>query len=111
MPAQTWARIQEKYLRLTKHLSSLRQSGPKKARLAADMMRELARTDLYWLIRYPLGRRDIEHPWLYCRVREVENEPDNCLDLWAREHYKSTVITWALTIQDVLRSHGESTHR
>lgn len=62
----------------------------------------LGLNDLFYLLTALCGRRDAIHPWLFDRVREVEASPNGHLDLWARGHYKSTIITFAKTIQDVL---------
>jgi len=65
--------------------------------------RRLCTESLFFLLVYGLGRADADNEWCFDRCREVQDNPNGHLDLWAREHYKSTVITFALTIQDILR--------
>ncbi len=70
--------------------------------LGVQMLPRLCQTDLYFLLRYGLKRIDAEHPWIFARCREVQAAPDGYLDLWARGHFKSSIITFALTIQNLL---------
>jgi predicted phage terminase large subunit-like protein len=65
--------------------------------------REMILADLYFLLRYGLNRKFVDNDWYFERCREVQSEPDGYLDLWFREGGKSTIITIALTILDILR--------
>jgi len=66
------------------------------------VMRKLCQEDLFYLLVYGCGRLDADRDWIYDRCREVELHPDGHVDLWARFHYKSTIQTFAKTIQDIL---------
>jgi len=63
---------------------------------------ELGKKDRFFLLTHLCGRVDAIDPWMYERCREVESNPDECIDLWARDHYKSTWITFAGSIQEIL---------
>lgn len=93
--------VKQHYARLMSLLGELPDSARRQA------MRKLVRTDLYFLMRYVLQRKDMEHPWVLERAREVQEQPDGYLDLWAREHFKSSLQTFGKTIQDIAASHGD----
>lgn len=79
-----------------------------------DAQRRLCKEDLYYLLSYALDIKvmysdetDTEinfRPWLFNRCREVMNDPDFHVDIWARGHFKSTIITLGKTIQDILNN-------
>ena len=78
------------------------EDAAREERKHLTMVRALCKQDLYYLLVMACGRKDMLHPWVYARVREVEADPDGYLDLWAREHFKSSVITFGQTISDIL---------
>ena len=67
-----------------------------------SFIRTLGQLDRYYLGVFLCNRHDMLHPWIYERCREVEEQRDSRLDLWARFHYKSSIITFLGTIQEVL---------
>ena len=70
-------------------------------------LRKLLRKDLFLLIAGACSRYDMLNKWCLDRSREVQAAPYGFVDLWPREHYKSTIITFGLTIFDIINSHGE----
>ena len=67
-----------------------------------SFIRTLAQCDRFYLGVFICNRHDMLHPWIYERCREVECNKDDHLDLWARFHYKSTIITFLGCVQEIL---------
>jgi phage terminase large subunit-like protein len=68
-------------------------------------MRTLCQNDLYFLLRYVLNHPpNIADPWYFARCREFQAAPDEHIDLWARFHAKSTIITYAGTIWEIIKN-------
>lgn len=74
-------------------------AGPEHVRVAE---RWLVKLDLFYLLAFVCGRKDIDRDWLYERCQEVQADPDGFIDLWPRFHYKSTIITFGKSLQDIL---------
>ena len=68
-----------------------------------SVVRMLCKCDLYYLLVRVCKRVDMLNQFAFERCREVEAAPNGFVDLWAREHWKSSIITFGLTIQDILK--------
>ena len=75
------------------------REGPEASRAYAGL---LGRSDLFLLLVFLLRMPWINNDWLFDRCREVQASPDGHLDLWARGHAKTNIITIGLTVQDIL---------
>ena len=77
-----------------------------------EVVRELCLADLYYLLVRVCNRIDmlpcinrpgfVDNTFAFDRCREVQENPNGHLDLWAREHGKTSIITFGKTIHDIL---------
>lgn len=73
-----------------------------------QVVRNLCLADLYYLLVRVCGRKDMLNDFAFERCREVEANPDNYLDLWAREHFKDLADdTPMLTANRGWTTHGQ----
>ena len=90
-------------------------ADPLQAELSA--LRALILDDLWFVVYFVMrpwaddaGRALVNHPFVVSACREVEQGPkDFTLDVYAREHFKSTIITKAETIQFILANPDSAT--
>jgi predicted phage terminase large subunit-like protein len=96
---------------LIKYWDAAEALGRKQGKLE-QVVRTLCLADLYYLLVRVCGRKDllpcvdrpgfVDNQFAFERCREVQAEPDGYLDLWSREHWKSSILTFGKTIQDIL---------
>jgi len=68
------------------------------------IQRKLAREDLFYLLIYILGHSHANNDWVFARCEEVQREPYGYVDLWFRAGFKSSVLTFAHKIQEILNN-------
>ncbi len=98
---------------LIKFWDDMEMAGRREGKLT-QVVRVLVLADLYYLLVRVCGRIDllpcvsrpgfIDNQFMFDRCREIEGNPDGYLDLWAREHGKSSIITFGLTLQNILQN-------
>lgn len=73
-----------------------------------EVFRSLAVNDNWWLMYFGMRKAHAHRPFVVHAANEVQRGPKSkTLDIWAREHFKSTIITHTETIQDILYDPNE----
>lgn len=70
------------------------------------VVHHMAKVDLFFLCYFVLDL-PVNHPFLLARINEVQDKSHMTVDLWAREHWKSTILTFVLTIFELIRNKEE----
>jgi hypothetical protein len=72
--------------------------------------RHLVLNDLFFIVLFVMEIEQANHPFVVNACNMVQNGPaSNTLDIWARAHFKSTILTIAETIQYQLKNQTHCT--
>ena len=75
-----------------------------------EVLRSLFAGDLWFLLRHGFGIEKADHPFVVRMCREVEGGPrTDTLDIWARFHFKTLIITQAETFQFQMKNPDKCT--
>lgn len=67
--------------------------------------RYLIKTDRFFIVYFVMGISKANHPFVVKVCRMVEEGSDSgTVDIWAREHFKSTLLTIAGTVQRIVNN-------
>ena len=105
------------YIKIARAIAAEEKCKRGDPKLGVSMYRELIKNDLFFLLYFIVkpftdeaSRAMVNHPFVVQACREVELGPkDFTLDVWARFHYKSSIITTAETIQYQLNNPEHAT--
>lgn len=92
------------YLAIFKDIKMVElELGAEEARLvAADAFAELIKADLFFILFFIIGIPSANRKFVIDACKEVqEGEQTTTLDIWARYHYKSSILTIAKVIQKI----------
>ena len=98
------------YARIADDLNNLALDRTQAAeREAVSILRDCASQDLFFLCYFFLRLDFMNNDFHVPRIYEVQDDHSDTLDLWPREYGKSTIITKATTIFDIIKD-KERTH-
>ena len=92
------------YGEVAEHLNNCKASGDEEG--FYETMRWMSEQDLFFLCYFVLDL-PVNDPFLIARIYEVQNLHHFTVDLWSREHFKSSVLSFGLTIWQLIHNPEE----
>lgn len=68
----------------------------------ANLIRHMIRDDLWFFVYFIMKHPLANHPFIVEACHEIQNEKGDSIEVWARDHLKTTIISVARSCQKVL---------